>query len=146
MTSVSTSCVPVTPTIPASGSGSVESHLSSAGSHQRLRVPSSFHPNLPLVADSKDEFESISDVTFYTPPSSPHTPSVLATLFRALFSRNDVFPIGTQPMLHSRFWLFTGLKWTIILYCAFSLVFTAVAIYKQLGGMDLAHVSTVSTT
>ncbi|KAJ6499200.1 hypothetical protein C8R45DRAFT_107750 [Mycena sanguinolenta] len=107
-----------------SGSGSVQSHLSTANSQQRLRATNAY-------ATLNKEFSKDSS-SFDSSPISPtlSNPATLAHALRVLFPSPEA---SVQfPDHSSRSWKGLAFKWMGLVYCFLSIIFTSTSLYTHL--------------
>jgi hypothetical protein len=99
---------------------SVQSHLSTTNSQQRLRATASTSHDLPLRPAPLQHREQLSGFTL--------------SLRRALFPPSTMpHPTSTRPS-HYRPWSTLCLKWALLTYCTLSLAILSVTIYKNVRG------------
>jgi hypothetical protein len=108
----------IVPDIKNSTAGSVQSHLSTTNSKQRLRATASCSQNIPIRDQTPLQHrEQFSGFT--------------------LFLRRVLFPAPTLPhaagnrLLHPRPWSTLCLKWAVCTYCLLSLAIFSVTIYMH---------------
>ncbi|KAK7005602.1 hypothetical protein R3P38DRAFT_3038506 [Favolaschia claudopus] len=103
-----------------SGSGSVQSHLSTANSQQRLRAPN--NPSTPTKSPSS-----------LTPPPLPHSNSLTHAL-RLFFTSPDsqiLVQFIDHPLPNvTRSWKGLTFKWITLMYCFLSFAFTSACIFQ----------------
>ena len=108
-----------------STAGSIQSHLSTTNSQQRLRATAPCH-NIPkrdpIPLQNREQFSSFT------------------LFFRRAFYRAPTLPQPTgNRSSHSRSWSTLCFKWAVCTYCLLSFVIFSVSIYKHFHG-DRRHI------
>ncbi|KAF8210379.1 hypothetical protein K438DRAFT_1809577 [Mycena galopus ATCC 62051] len=114
-----------------SGSGSVQSHLSTANSQQRLRATNAY------AVLNKESKEASSFSSSPTSPALSHPINLTNALRRVLFSSPDIVQF---PDYSSRSWKGLAFKWMALVYCFLSIVFTSTSLYGYLYLRNAVHV------
>lgn len=109
------------PDISDSTAGSVQSHLSTTNSKQRLRATAPCSQNVSMRDQTPLQHrEQFSDFTLF--------------LRRALFPTSTLPHPGGNRILISRPWSMVCLKWAICIYCLLSLAIFSATIYMHSRG------------